>query len=164
LQIKLLTHTAKLPVQGSETAAGLDLHASSPKTIPARGKALVETGLSLAIPAGHYGRVAPRSGLAAKFGVETGAGVIDSDYRGPLMVLLFNHSDSDFEIKEGDRIAQLILERISIPVIRQVETLDETVRGAGGFGSTGGFTEPPNKKLKVENGEVKIDSNGTKAE
>jgi len=96
----------------------------------------VETGLSLAVPLGHYGRVAPRSGLASKFGVETGAGVIDSDYRGPLMVLLFNHSDSDFEgelrsfqsrarrlrvVKQGDRIAQLILERISIPVIRQVE-------------------------------------------
>jgi len=97
LQIKLNTPTARLPTQGSATAAGLDLYASAPKTIPARGKALVDTGLSLAIPLGHYGRVAPRSGLASKHSIDTGAGVIDSDYRGPLMVLLFNYSDVDFE-------------------------------------------------------------------
>ncbi|RSH92772.1 Deoxyuridine 5'-triphosphate nucleotidohydrolase [Saitozyma podzolica] len=89
--------------------------------------------------------------LASKHGIQTGAGVIDSDYRGPLMVLLFNHSDVDFEINPKDRIAQLILERISVPILKQVDTLDETARGQGGFGSTGGFGSAA-KKQKLENG------------
>ena len=101
LFVKLLSEDGKVPTQGSLSAAGLDLYAAVPKTIPARGKALVDLQLSVAIPVGHYGRIAPRSGLASKFGIETGAGVIDSDYRGPVMVLLFNHSDTDFE---GERI------------------------------------------------------------
>lgn len=83
------------------------------------------------------GRIAPRSGLAAKHFIDTGAGVIDADYRGEVKVLLFNHSDVDFPIKEGDRIAQLVLERIYTPEIAVVEELEESVRGAGGFGSTG---------------------------
>lgn len=83
------------------------------------------------------GRIAPRSGLASKHFIDTGAGVIDSDYRGPVKVLLFNHAETDFEIKEGDRIAQLILERIYTPEVNVVEELEESVRGAGGFGSTG---------------------------
>ncbi|KAJ7873269.1 dUTP pyrophosphatase [Mycena olivaceomarginata] len=106
------------------------------KTIPAHGKALVDTQISIAVPAGTYGRVAPRSGLASKFMIDTGAGVIDADYRGVVFVLLFNHSDKDFEVNEGDRVAQLIIERIYTPDV--LEDLDETLRGAGGFGSTGG--------------------------
>jgi dUTP pyrophosphatase len=85
------------------------------------------------------GRVAPRSGLAAKHSIDTGAGVIDADYRGPLKVILFNFSEVDFTIKEGDRIAQLIIERIYTPDVVVVEKLEESVRGASGFGSTGGF-------------------------
>lgn len=83
------------------------------------------------------GRIAPRSGLAVKHGISTGAGVIDADYRGQVKILLFNHGDKDFEVKEGDRIAQLILERIYTPEVVEVEELEESVRGAGGFGSTG---------------------------
>lgn len=83
------------------------------------------------------GRIAPRSGLASKHFIDTGAGVIDADYRGPVKVLLFNHADADYEIKEGDRIAQLVLERIVTPEVVEVEELEESVRGAGGFGSTG---------------------------
>lgn len=83
------------------------------------------------------GRIAPRSGLASKHFIDTGAGVIDADYRGQVKVLLFNHNESDFEIKEGDRIAQLILERIYTPEVVEVQELEESVRGAGGFGSTG---------------------------
>lgn len=83
------------------------------------------------------GRIAPRSGLAAKHMIDTGAGVIDADYRGQVRVLLFNHGETDFEVKEGDRVAQLILERIYTPEIQVVEELEESVRGAGGFGSTG---------------------------
>lgn len=85
------------------------------------------------------GRVAPRSGLAAKHSIDVGAGVIDADYRGEVKVILFNLSDTDFAVKEGDRIAQLIIERIYTPDVVVVEKLEESVRGAGGFGSTGGF-------------------------
>ena len=85
------------------------------------------------------GRIAPRSGLAAKHSIDTGAGVIDADYRGQVKVILFNFSENDFAIKRGDRIAQLILERIYTPDVAVVEKLAETVRGGGGFGSTGGF-------------------------
>jgi dUTP pyrophosphatase len=85
------------------------------------------------------GRVAPRSGLAAKHSIDTGAGVIDADYRGEVKVILFNFSETDFAIKEGDRIAQLVIERIYTPEVVVVEKLEASVRGAGGFGSTGGF-------------------------
>jgi dUTP pyrophosphatase len=105
--------------------------------IPARGKGLVKTDLSIAIPKDTYARVAPRSGLAWKHFIDVGAGVVDSDYRGNVGVILFNHSDVDFEIKHGDRVAQLILERIATPEVVEVEDLDDTARGAGGFGSTG---------------------------
>jgi dUTP pyrophosphatase len=89
------------------------------------------------LPEGIDGRIAPRSGLAAKHFIDTGAGVIDADYRGQVKVLLFNHADVDFQVKEGDRIAQLVLERIYTPEVQEVPELEESVRGAGGFGSTG---------------------------
>ncbi|OAA68105.1 DeoxyUTP pyrophosphatase [Niveomyces insectorum RCEF 264] len=85
---------------------------------------------------GTYGRVAPRSGLAAKHGINTGAGVIDADYRGPVRVLLFNHRDQDFAIAAGDRVAQLVLERIVTPDVVELPELPASVRGAGGVGST----------------------------
>jgi dUTP pyrophosphatase len=132
LQIKLLTATARAPTRGSEFAAGYDLYASRSTTVPARGKVLADTDISIAVPAETCmpfdspspssallttpttdGRVAPRSGLASKHSIDVGAGVIDADYRGPLKVLLFNFSDTDFAINEGDRIAQLIVERVS---------------------------------------------------
>lgn len=111
--VKLLSPEATLPTLGSDFAAGLDLYSAEHKVVPARGKALVDLKLSVAVPKGHYGRIAPRSGLgmyslffgqkrelmveASKHSIQTGAGVIDADYRGPVMVLLFNHSDTDFE-------------------------------------------------------------------
>lgn len=121
------------------------MYASKEATVPARGKVLVDTDISIAVPAGTYGRVAPRSGLASKHSIDTGAGVIDADYRGPVKVLLFNLSDVDFQVAVGERVAQLIIERIFTPQVLVVEQLEETVRGAGGFGSTGGFggTLPP---------------------
>jgi len=139
LQIKLLSPNAKAPTRGSAFAAGYDLYASQQCTIPARGRAMVETDIAIAVPAGTYGRVAPRSGLAVKHGIDTGAGVIDEDYRGPVKVLLFNCSDTNFDINHGDRIAQLVIEKIATPEVMVVEQLAESVRGAGGFGSTGGF-------------------------
>ncbi|GMT22845.1 hypothetical protein PFISCL1PPCAC_14142 [Pristionchus fissidentatus] len=128
---------ARMPAYGSIHAAGADLHAAEASVVPAKGKALITTGLTMELPAGHYGRVAPRSGLAAKHFIDVGAGVIDSDYRGELRVLLFNFSDVDFEVKEGDRIAQLICEKISQVNYVEVESLEDTQRGDGGFGSTG---------------------------
>ena len=98
---------------------------------------MVGTGLAFGIPEGNYGRIAPRSGLAAKHSIDVGAGVIDSDYRGEVKVLLFNFSDVDFKFNEGDRIAQMIIEKYTMTLITEVEKLDETVRGDGGFGSTG---------------------------
>ena len=137
LQVKKLVEKARLPVKGSIYAAGYDLHAIEDGVVPARGKALICTGLAFGIPVGNYGRIAPRSGLAAKNSIDVGAGVIDSDYRGEVKVLLFNFSDTDFKIAEGDRIAQMIIEKYTITALTEVETLDETVRGEGGFGSTG---------------------------
>lgn len=95
------------------------------------------TDIQIELPSGCYGRVAPRSGLAAKNFIDVGAGVIDEDYRGNVGVILFNHSTVPFEVKKGDRIAQLICEQIFYPSIEEVETLSITERGAGGFGSTG---------------------------
>jgi dUTP pyrophosphatase len=137
LLIKKLSDEATTPTRGSAFAAGYDLYASKDTTVPAHGKVLVSTDISIACPEGTYGRIAPRSGLASKHFIDTGAGVIDSDYRGEVKVLLFNHASDDFPIKHGDRIAQLVLERIYTPEIMEVTDLEESVRGAGGFGSTG---------------------------
>jgi dUTP pyrophosphatase len=137
LLVKKLSPEATTPTRGSAFAAGYDLYASKPITIPSRGKALVSTDLSIATPEGTYGRIAPRSGLASKNFIDTGAGVIDADYRGEVKVLLFNHSELDFEVKKSDRVAQLVLERIYTPEVVEVENLEDSVRGAGGFGSTG---------------------------
>ncbi|KAJ1621391.1 dUTPase-like protein [Pavlovales sp. CCMP2436] len=137
LRVKKLTALATLPARGSTGAAGYDLSAAYDCVVPARGKALCKTDLEIAIPTGHYGRVAPRSGLAWKHFIDVGAGVIDEDYRGNVGVILFNHGESNFEVNCGDRIAQLVLEQISTPEVVEVDSLDETVRGEGGFGSTG---------------------------
>ena len=92
-------------MKGTPFAAGYDLFASSDCVVPAKGKFLVPTGIQMAIPHGNYGRVAPRSGLAVKKHIDVGAGVVDSDYRGEVFVLLFNFGNEDFEVKTGDRIA-----------------------------------------------------------
>ncbi|KAJ9565807.1 hypothetical protein OSB04_001773 [Centaurea solstitialis] len=136
-KVKKLSEKAVLPSRGSFLAAGYDLSSATETKVPARGKALVPTDLSIAVPEGTYARIAPRSGLAWKHSIDIGAGVIDPDYRGPVGVIMFNHSDTDFEVKSGDRIAQLIIERIITPQVIEVDDLDSTERGAGGFGSTG---------------------------
>ncbi|XP_008783462.2 deoxyuridine 5'-triphosphate nucleotidohydrolase-like [Phoenix dactylifera] len=137
LKIKKLSQNAVLPSRASPLSAGYDLSSAAEAKVPARGKALIPTDLSIAIPEGTYARIAPRSGLAWKHSIDVGAGVIDADYRGPVGVILFNHSDVDFEVKLGDRIAQMIIERIMTPDVVEVVDLDSTVRGAAGFGSTG---------------------------
>ena len=136
LEVKLHLDTAWIPTQGSPDAVGYDLYSTEEKIVPAHGKMLINMQISIATLPGTYGRIAPRSGLAAKNMIATGARVIDADYRGVVFVLLFNHSDKDLRVKQGDRIAQLILEKIAMPAIEQVENLDETVRGSQAFGST----------------------------
>lgn len=131
---------AKLPVRSSTGAAGYDLASVVDVVVPARGKCLVSTGLQILLPAGTYGRIAPRSGLAWKHHIDVGAGVIDADYRGIVKVVLFNHSEEDFAVTSGDRVAQLIIEQIMTPNVEEVQNaadLDLTARGSGGFGSTG---------------------------
>ncbi|CAG4960020.1 unnamed protein product [Colias eurytheme] len=137
LKFTRLTENAFPPVKGSEKAAGYDLKSAYDYIVPARGKELVKTDLQIELPSECYGRVAPRSGLAVKNFIDVGAGVIDEDYRGNVGVVLFNHSDQDFVVKKGDRIAQLICERIYYPKLEEVGVLSETNRGDGGFGSTG---------------------------
>ena len=137
LRVQKLNNNAALPKRSTEGAAGYDLCASQDCTIPAGGKGLVHTGISISFPAGLYARIAPRSGLALKRFIDVGAGVVDHDYRGEVGVVLFNHGDQEFQVKMGDRIAQLILEKIDTPIVEEVQGLDQTVRGSGGFGSTG---------------------------
>lgn len=137
MQVQRLVPTATLPTRGSPGAAGWDLYATEAAIIRSGGRGLVSTGLAIRVPADCYGRVAPRSGLAYKHGIQVGAGVVDSDYTGEVKVLLFNHRDADFVVAPGDRVAQFILEKIDISELTEVDTLQPTERGDGGFGSTG---------------------------
>ena len=137
LSYTLLTPNAKPPTRGSDGAAGFDLYSSEDFIVWPRKRALVPTGLAVAVPTGTYGRIAPRSGLALECGLDVGAGVIDPDYRGEVKVLLFNHSDEDFFGMKGARIAQLICERFCAPTLFPCICLNETERGEKGFGSTG---------------------------
>ena len=132
-----MKNSAAIPKRATEGAAGYDLASAEETVVPAKGKIVVKTGISIATPEGCYGRIAPRSGLAVKKCIDVGAGVIDSDYRGEVGVVLFNHSDEDFEVKQGDRIAQLMLEKIATPQVKEAADLPSTVRGSQGFGSTG---------------------------
>lgn len=137
VEFVLLTKTARPPFIASEMAAGADLCAAEDCVVPANGRRLIPTGLKMAFPLGYYGRIAPRSGLAVKHFIDCGAGVIDADYRGEIAVLLFNFGSVDFIVKAGDRIAQIICEKIAHPILKQVTELDGTGRGSSGFGSSG---------------------------
>jgi dUTP pyrophosphatase len=126
-----------LPEYASAGAAGADLRASEPVEIAPGGRAAVPTAVRLQIPPGHVGLVWPRSGLAVRYGIDTMAGVIDSDYRGEVRVVLVNHGEEPFRVARGDRIAQLLVQRVERAAFAAVPTVDETNRGEGGFGSTG---------------------------
>ena len=142
VMVKRLPHFEglTLPAYATDGAAGMDVLSAENVTLAPGERWPVATGLAVAIPHGYEIQVRPRSGLALKhgIGVPNAPGTIDSDYRGELKVILINHGESSFEIRRGDRIAQLVL----APVVRaswlKVEELDETARGEGGFGSTGG--------------------------
>ena len=114
-----------------------DLYSIVDVEIPVLARGIVSTGIAATVPIGCYGRIAPRSGLAVKNGIQTGAGVIDPDYTGELKVILFNHGHETFHIKPGDKIAQLIVERCETPAIEIVDEIASTERGERGFGSSG---------------------------
>ena len=140
LRFRRLSAVARPPAQAHEGDAGYDLHAAEAVTIGPGERASVATGIAVAIPAGQAGLVVPRSGLAARHGISVvnAPGLIDSGYRGEVRVLLLNTDRAEpFAVEPGDRIAQLVLVAVETPDLEEVEELDETVRGAGGFGSTG---------------------------
>lgn len=137
LLFKQLDPRAVLPMRGSSQAAGLDICAIEDVTIQAGERALARTGLAVAIPAGYYGRVAPRSGLATNKGLDTLAGVVDADYRGEIRCLLYNAGDETINLPAQSKICQLIIEKIITPTAVWADEISDTERGRGGFGSTG---------------------------
>lgn len=140
LFVELMHETSRLPTKGSAHSAGYDLYASCSGVISANTHGVVSCGIKIKMPENVYGRIASRSGLSVRNGIEVGAGVIDNDYQGEILVVLYNHSNDDFEYTEGMRIAQLILEKYTSADIVQVKKITElgiTERSEGGFGSTG---------------------------
>jgi dUTP pyrophosphatase len=138
INVKKLSENAIVPTQGTKFAAGYDLYAAEDSVVVCGTRKLIKTNISMEITPGYYGRIAPRSGLAYKSGIDVLAGVIDSDYRGDIGVILYNTDKNiDFEIKKGDRIAQIIFEACYSATLNSVENLDNTLRQGGGYGSTG---------------------------
>jgi dUTP pyrophosphatase len=145
VHVERLPHAEGLPLPAYETAgsAGMDLRAALAEdatiTLMPGARALVPTGLKMALEPGYEAQVRPRSGLALKHGLTclNSPGTVDSDYRGEVGVILINHGQEPFVIRRGERIAQLVIARCEQAAVVEVETLDETARGAGGFGSTG---------------------------
>jgi dUTP pyrophosphatase len=137
MKIKKLRDDAILPSRGSIEAAGADISSVETIKIPPREFRMVSTGISAQAPENCYIRIAPRSGLAAKKGIDVFAGVVDRDYTGEIKVILMNNSSQIVDINAGDRIAQLICETIKITDIVEVDSLEDTERSSAGFGSTG---------------------------
>lgn len=141
IRIKKLTETAKLPTRGSASAAGYDLYADIPEeiTIAPGETRMISTGLSMEIPEGYFGAIFARSGLAMKEGLRPGncVGVVDSDYRGPFLIGLHNDSSSVRTVESGERIAQMVVIPYLPVEFEETDSLNDTARGEGGFGSTG---------------------------
>jgi dUTP pyrophosphatase len=140
LRFRRLSEAARPPARAHDGDAGYDLYAAEATTIAPGERASVGTAVVVAIPEGHAGLVVPRSGIAARHGISlvNAPGLIDAGYRGELRVLLLNTDrDEPFRVEPGDRIAQLVLVKVEAPRLEESESLDETARGAGGFGSSG---------------------------
>lgn len=138
IKTKLLSKEARLPKQATSFSAGYDLFAAEDAVVPSLGRKLIKTNVSMAIPINYYGRIAPRSGLAYKNGIDVLAGVIDSDYRGDIGVILYNtDSIENFSVNIGDRIAQIIIEPCSNVDFIICENLASTNRGESGYGHSG---------------------------
>ena len=137
LRFKKLSENATTPVRSSPHSAGLDLFSAESKIIGPCDRARIRTDIAIKLPPGTYGRIAPRSGLAANHFIGIGGGVIDPDFIGGIECILFNHQDPPFVVTKGMRISQLIIEKISYPELLEVDVLEETERGVNGFGSSG---------------------------
>lgn len=141
VRIRRLAHGDSLPLPAYETAgaAGMDLRAAEAATLKPGARCLMPTGIAIALPSGFEAQVRPRSGLAVKHGVTVlnAPGTVDCDYRGEIKVPLINHGEADFVIARGDRIAQMVIAQVTQIDWQEVTTLDDTSRGAGGFGSSG---------------------------
>jgi dUTP pyrophosphatase len=125
------------PIKGTPGSAGYDLYASVDCCVPAFGRAIVETDIKICLPPGTYGRIAPRSGLAIKHFIDVGAGVVDSDYRGDIRIVVFNFGETDYHFVRGDRVAQFIVTCIRETINREGNVDNDSLRGLLGFGSTG---------------------------
>jgi len=136
VRVKKLSAEARVSMKGTARAAGHDLYANEETEVPARGLAIVGTGIAIGLPHDTYGRIAPRCSLAVKHRLMTNAGVIDSDYRGEVKVVIANLGDQPYRVKKGDRIAQLIIEKFDNRELQEVTQLDDTERGDQGFGSS----------------------------
>ncbi|WKD61364.1 Deoxyuridine 5'-triphosphate nucleotidohydrolase [Corynebacterium ciconiae DSM 44920] len=139
-KIKRLDPDLPLPVRAHRGDAGVDLYAADSLTLEPGERALIATGIALALPLGYVGLIHPRSGLGAKHGISVvnTPGTIDADYRGEIKVCLINHDPREsFDVTRGMRIAQLVIQKVELVEFEEVEELDETVRGEGGYGSTG---------------------------
>ena len=141
VDIKILHKNASQPAYQTEQSAGMDLTAQidEPVKIEPHGRVIIPTGIAISLPVGYEAQIRGRSGMAAKFGImpANGVGTIDADYRGEIMVLLVNFSADDFTINDGERIAQMVIARHEQGEFVEVEELDETERGEGGYGHTG---------------------------
>ena len=152
VQFAKMVDSARIPVRSNPLDAGMDLSSCVELVVPSHGQAIVDTGIAVSFPSDCYARVAPRSGLAAKFSIDVMAGVIDCTYTDRIKVILYNHGSSEFKVSVGDRIAQLIFEKVYIPPASDVEevsydqlvtyvqsvvSLQAGMRGLAGFGSTG---------------------------
>ena len=136
IKFKLLNERAIMPQRGTTGAAGFDLFCTERVDLAPKQRMLIPTGVACALPAGYVGQIWPRSGLAVRHGLDTLAGVIDEDYRGEIHISMINHGDTAVEIKQGEKIAQMLVVPY-VGIAAQVDDLDSTERGSGGFGSTG---------------------------
>ena len=132
----MLDPGAKMPTRAHATDAGLDIYAKDGQVVPAKGSAIFDTGVHVEIPVGYVGFLKSKSGLNVKHGI-TSEGVIDAGYTGSIVVKLYNHGSYDYRVEKGDKISQLVIMPIITPGLEEVDTLDDTERGAAGFGSSG---------------------------
>ena len=137
IKCKAMHPEAQLPRKGSQLAAGYDLTSIDHAVIKPGERALISTGLGIQVPPGWYGRIAPRSGLAVKHGIDVLAGVVDADFTGEVKVVLINLGSEEFVVQLGDRIAQMVVERCANMPVALAYDLDKSERGSAGFGSTG---------------------------
>ena len=159
LRVKKLTLEARIPTKGSSQAAGHDLYAQETQKIPATGQGIIGTGIAIGLPSGTYGRIAPRSGLAIRHSLTVNAGVIDADYTGEIKVVLVNLGTEDYQVHKGDKIAQLIVERIISEEAILVHELETTTRGTKGFGSSDRRTPRPDRMTKQSHTGAELPTN-----